>query len=1053
MKTSICVLLLVISSIASYAQTSTLEAFESLQGWELNKSDGVEASLSLVDGVHGKGIRFDYDFTKGSGYAGMWKSIPVTYPENYRFQFQLKASSPANNFEFKIIDSSGDNVWWMNRRGFEFPTSWKSLSVRKRQVEFAWGPIQDKNLKESSRLEFTIASAVGGKGYFIIDDLTFEVLESSDLSQVRPFISLNGKDNSYGESTTFITEDDRTVLQLPSAGMHELLLDYKGIYETGGLYLSFPDNQAPSGVSLLASENGILWDTLSALSNLCNTEYAIRLVDYSLRYVKIFITQKESISSTPVSFRIFKPEETEKINNFFTFLAQHSRIGEYPRYFSGEKMYWTVLGMGEDEKEVLISEDGMIELEKGRFSIEPVIQTNNSVLTWADVKISQFLADSYLPLPEVVMSDDSISLHISPVITGEANVSSTLSIQYRLSNTSDESRKGTLHLLVRPFQVNPSYQFLNITGGTGRIDSIAISTQGVVIDGTREIYSYEPISAATALSFSDGSPVRMIKKGCLPSKSTVHDPARLASAILSYDYELQPEGEKTIVLEFPLHTKGMEKPLKQTGKELFSKRVSEAKEYWKKKTDQVQFTVPASFQKAMDVVKSNLAYILINRDFAGIQPGSRSYERSWIRDGALTSSALLKMGLVKEVYDYINWYAHYQYEDGKIPCVVDKRGPDPVAEHDSHGEFIFLIKQYFNFTKDTLLLRDLNHRIIRTVDYIQSQTKLRSTAAYMTGSDSVRAKYGMMPESISHEGYSEKPMHSYWDNFFTMRGLQDAADIQAILGNQQDYERIAAIRDTFRINLYNSLRLAILYKNIDYIPGCVELGDFDPTSTTIALYPCNQYPYLPQKELTNTFEKYWSFFAERKTTTREYTYTPYEVRTIGSMIFLDKPERAISIIDFFLQDLRPQGWNHWAEVVRKGYRTQGFIGDMPHTWVGSDFINAVRAMFVYENDYDTTLIVGAGFPAEWMQGSEPITVQNLPTYYGKLHFSYIPDGKTLKVEVDGTFDTMPHQIVLKHLGSVSKTGEAKINSIPVMLNGAADIIVKQLPVTIEVEVK
>jgi len=50
--------------------------------------------------------------------------------------------------------------------------------------------------------------------------------------------------------------------------------------------------------------------------------------------------------------------------------------------------------------------------------------------------------------------------------------------------------------------------------------------------------------------------------------------------------------------------------------------------------------------------------------------------------------------------------------------------------------------------------------------------------------------YGLMPESISHEGYSAKPMHSYWDDFFTMKGLKDAAEIQKILGENESYERI-----------------------------------------------------------------------------------------------------------------------------------------------------------------------------------------------------------------------------------------------------------------------
>ena len=39
------------------------------------------------------------------------------------------------------------------------------------------------------------------------------------------------------------------------------------------------------------------------------------------------------------------------------------------------------------------------------------------------------------------------------------------------------------------------------------------------------------------------------------------------------------------------------------------------------------------------------------------------------------------------------------------------------------------------------------------------------------------AFYGLMPASISHEGYSAKPMHSYWDDFWALRGYKDAAAV------------------------------------------------------------------------------------------------------------------------------------------------------------------------------------------------------------------------------------------------------------------------------------
>jgi hypothetical protein len=341
-----------------------------------------------------------------------------------------------------------------------------------------------------------------------------------------------------------------------------------------------------------------------------------------------------------------------------------------------------------------------------------------------------------------------------------------------------------------------------------------------------------------------------------------------------------------------------------------------------------------------------------------------------------------------------------------VPCVVDHRGPDPVPENDSHGEFIYLIREYFNFTKDTAFLRSQNLNILKVVDYIESLIAQRSTDYFKNGNDSLRAHYGLVPESISHEGYSAKPMHSYWDNFFTVKGLKDAADIQHILGETENYERICRLRDTFTENLYNSIDLAMKYKGIDYIPGCVELGDFDATSTTIALTPCNELKNLPKPQVYNTFDKYYEFFKERRDGKRDWiNYTPYENRLIGSFILLDQPERAHELIEFFLNDQRPHGWNHWAEVVWKDYRYPGYIGDMPHTWCGSDFLNAVRSMFVYENEYDSSLVLAAALYQDWIDAPDGMSVENLPTYYGEISYSIKKEKETYLIKIYG--DAVP----------------------------------------------
>src|SRR6185436_8660020 len=121
---------------------------------------------------------------------------------------------------------------------------------------------------------------------------------------------------------------------------------------------------------------------------------------------------------------------------------------------------------------------------------------------------------------------------------------------------------------------------------------------------------------------------------------------------------------------------------------------------WREKLNRVELTVPSKYKALSDTVRSNLAYVLINRDGPAIQPGSRAYHRSWIRDGSLTSSALARLGHAEEAKAFVRWFAPYQYPDGKVPCCVDWRGADPVPENDSHGELIFAIAEVWRYTKD-----------------------------------------------------------------------------------------------------------------------------------------------------------------------------------------------------------------------------------------------------------------------------------------------------------------------------------------------------------------
>jgi hypothetical protein len=89
---------------------------------------------------------------------------------------------------------------------------------------------------------------------------------------------------------------------------------------------------------------------------------------------------------------------------------------------------------------------------------------------------------------------------------------------------------------------------------------------------------------------------------------------------------------------------------------------------------------------------------------------------------------------------------------------------------------------------------------------------------------------------------------------------------------------------------------------IDYLPGSVELGDFDATSTTVGIAPGGELHNLPNDAVHATFDRYWEHFASRRDGTREWQdYTPYELRTVGTFIHLGQRRRAHEALAYFLR--------------------------------------------------------------------------------------------------------------------------------------------------------
>jgi hypothetical protein len=259
-------------------------------------------------------------------------------------------------------------------------------------------------------------------------------------------------------------------------------------------------------------------------------------------------------------------------------------------------------------------------------------------------------------------------------------------------------------------------------------------------------------------------------------------------------------------------------------------------------------------------------------------------------------------------------------------------------------------------------------------------------------------------------------------------------DIARALGLESEARRLAAHRDEFRRDLDASLHNALAQHRIDYLPASADRGDFDPTSTTIALSVAGAQCALPRSELRETFERYWRESLARRTGRSEWdAYTPYELRNVGAFVRLGWRERASQLLESFLSDRRPAGWNQWAEVVSRDPRQPRFIGDMPHGWVASDFIQATLDLFAYERQADHALVVAAGLPVAWLDGAG-IGIERLRTPYGELTYTVRHDAHRLILALGEGLNAPPGGVVFRWPYE-DQPGVARLNGVPLRWEG------------------
>lgn len=436
----------------------------------------------------------------------------------------------------------------------------------------------------------------------------------------------------------------------------------------------------------------------------------------------------------------------------------------------------------------------------------------------------------------------------------------------------------------------------------------------------------------------------------------------------------------------------------------FDGRLAEAQVAWAERAGRAVISVPdGAVQAALD---ASLGYLLLASDPDGPHPGPLAHDAVWTRDAAYMGLALLMRGHEETVGTYVDAIFAGQEPDGRVPPIQGEAIPWDNDEWDAQGQAIFLAMQLYRYTGDAAYLEAIYPQMALAADYLIT---LRAQTANDDG-----PTRGLLPRSLSAEDLADGEQHYYWDNFWAINGLLQAADAADLL-NTGDGGRWRTEAGALRTAVDESVA-ALMGEPVPYIPASVETLDNSGMArgTSPVLHP---YPIVSPDDplIRRAFDTY----AERWITPYDGGYLHREgqfwtyggIELANAYLRLDRGDLVHQILAWTLTHQTLPGVYAWAEQVDPNdFSFSG--GDMPHAWMASSFTILIRNMLVLEQALgpdDDSLTLFQTAPDWWLEGERSVRVENLPTPYGPLSLETggdlrMEDGRwvgTLELRLEG----------------------------------------------------
>lgn len=385
-----------------------------------------------------------------------------------------------------------------------------------------------------------------------------------------------------------------------------------------------------------------------------------------------------------------------------------------------------------------------------------------------------------------------------------------------------------------------------------------------------------------------------------------------------------------------------------------------------------------------------------------VYAGPYTYKRFWFRDAAIIVHALMAAGLVSRARMVIERFFERQRPGGYFESQD--------GEWDSNGQVLWTLQRYCELSGSAPPAHWQPH-VRKAAEWILRK-KLDSSDDPFVG--------GLLPAGFSAEHLGPND-HYYWDNFWSIAGLESAADILAHFATgKKEARKLREGAARYREAVERSLEAVagkLHHRIMPPSPG--RRPDSGSVGSLAAGYPLMlrdaHDPRLlhTAQFLLDNCTRGGGFF-------HDITHSginPYLSLHLAQVLLRAGDPRWTGLTDAVASLASPTG--RWAEAHHPRTRG-GCMGDGEHVWAAAEWVLMMRNCLVREERGTGTerkLVLCGGIPPRLLQRPFTITFGPAPTPWGDITLRVDHSGERTEVSWEGGWFDKPPPVEVRFPGA------------------------------------